>query len=211
MKKYFPLIVTILAVLIIASPAWTQKAGVIGTVHDVAGNGCLSCHAPHNGSEDNTGVNTLATQETGKLLLWARDFTTQTFGTYSSPTLGNATAEVGATIPAPTDARLYSFLCLSCHDGVTTPTLIAATDVHAIGNPTNSFGLQNDHPVNMNYDPLLDTGLDSAANVTTAGLKLFGVSNTVQCASCHNVHNNTNTPFLRVSNAGSALCLTCHL
>lgn len=94
MKKYFPLIVTILAVLIIASPAWAQKSGVIGTVHDVGGNGCLSCHAPHNGSEPNTGVNTLATQGTGKILLWARDFTAQTFGTYSSPTLDNATTEV---------------------------------------------------------------------------------------------------------------------
>lgn len=211
MKKYFPLIVTILAVLMIASPAWAQKAGVIGTVHDVGGNGCLSCHAPHNGSEPNTGINTLATQGTGRILLWARDFTTQTFGTYSSPTLNNTTAEIGTTTPAPTDARLYSFLCMSCHDGVTTPSLIAATDPHAIGNPTNSYGLQNDHPVNMNYDPLLDNGLDTAANVKTAGLKLFGVSDTVQCASCHNVHNNTNAPFLRVSNAGSGLCLTCHL
>jgi len=33
----------------------------------------------------------------------------------------------------------------------------------------------------------------------------------VQCGSCHNVHNNTNTPFLRISNVNSALCTTCHL
>ena len=33
----------------------------------------------------------------------------------------------------------------------------------------------------------------------------------VQCATCHNVHDNTNVPFLRVNNAASGLCLTCHI
>lgn len=32
----------------------------------------------------------------------------------------------------------------------------------------------------------------------------------VECASCHSVHDNTYAPFLRISNDGSALCLGCH-
>ena len=32
----------------------------------------------------------------------------------------------------------------------------------------------------------------------------------VECASCHDPHSTTNPTFLRVSNAGSGLCLTCH-
>ncbi len=32
----------------------------------------------------------------------------------------------------------------------------------------------------------------------------------VECASCHDPHSATNPTFLRVSNAGSAVCLTCH-
>ena len=33
----------------------------------------------------------------------------------------------------------------------------------------------------------------------------------VECASCHDPHNTTNGTFLRRSNAGSGLCLTCHV
>jgi predicted CXXCH cytochrome family protein len=33
----------------------------------------------------------------------------------------------------------------------------------------------------------------------------------VECASCHDPHISNGTPFLRVSNAGSAVCLACHV
>lgn len=33
----------------------------------------------------------------------------------------------------------------------------------------------------------------------------------VECASCHDPHSDTNATFLRISNAGSAVCLTCHV
>ncbi len=32
----------------------------------------------------------------------------------------------------------------------------------------------------------------------------------VECGSCHDPHSTTNTPFLRVSNANSGVCLACH-
>lgn len=32
----------------------------------------------------------------------------------------------------------------------------------------------------------------------------------VECASCHDPHNNTNGTFLRISNSGSGVCLACH-
>jgi predicted CXXCH cytochrome family protein len=32
----------------------------------------------------------------------------------------------------------------------------------------------------------------------------------VECASCHDPHSSTNDTFLRISNAGSAVCLACH-
>ncbi len=37
-----------------------------------------------------------------------------------------------------------------------------------------------------------------------------GYQPSVECATCHNVHDNTSGTFLRMSNASSALCLTCH-
>lgn len=197
----------VLAIAVMATLAFAQtKSTVIGTVHDINAGGCLSCHAPHNGSVATGGTD----QNTGKIVLWDRGFTTVTFGTYSSPTMNSTASEVGTTTPAATEPRLYSFLCLSCHDGVTSPTLIGPTVTAAVGNVANSAGLTNDHPINMAHDEVADTGLKTVAQVTAAGLTLYGASNTVQCASCHNVHDDTNTPFLRVANTNSALCTSCH-
>jgi len=202
------LAIVIVVIALAATVAFAQnKSNVLTTGHNINSAGCLSCHAPHNGSVATGGTN----QSTGKILLWDRGFTTVTFGTYTSPTMNSAAAEVGTTTPAATDARLYSFLCMSCHDGVTSPTLISATSIRAVGNVANSSGLTNDHPVNMSHDPTLDAGLKSVAAVTTAGLQLYGAGNTVQCGSCHNVHDNTKQPFLRVANTNSGLCTSCHL
>ncbi|MFB3814941.1 MAG: cytochrome c3 family protein [Terriglobales bacterium] len=197
-----------LAALAFASVSWAQKSKVIGTVHDVGGNGCGSCHAPHNGSAAN--VNGGTDQSTGSILLWDRGFSATQFGNYSSPTMNNPAEDISGTPIYNTEPRMSSTLCMSCHDGVTTSAVIAASDAGAIGNPTNSFGLTNDHPVNMSHDPTKDTSLAAVTAVTSAGLKLFGAGNTVQCGTCHDVHNNTNGPFLRIANTGSAMCTTCH-
>ena len=37
-----------------------------------------------------------------------------------------------------------------------------------------------------------------------------GVGPSVECASCHDPHSDTNPTFLRVSNSQSGLCLSCH-
>lgn len=38
-----------------------------------------------------------------------------------------------------------------------------------------------------------------------------GAAPAVECGSCHDPHTNANTTFLRLSNAASALCLSCHV
>ncbi len=184
-----------------------SKTKVIGTVHDVGGNGCRSCHAPHNGSVATGGTDQLS----GRILDWDRGFSSVTFSVYDSPSMQSKATEVGGLPLANTESRMFSLLCLSCHDGVTTPTVISATDPNAVSNVTNSAGLTNDHPINMSHDPTKDTGLATTTNVTAGGLTLYGATNTVQCGSCHDVHDNTNTHFLRKSNTGSALCTTCHI
>ena len=55
------------------------------------------------------------------------------------------------------------------------------------------------------YDP--STATTSLGGTIDADM-LF--SNQVECASCHDVHDNTLGMFLRISNANSDLCLTCH-
>jgi predicted CXXCH cytochrome family protein len=203
------LALVVLLVLAVATTAVGQnlKSKVINSIHDVGGNGCKSCHAPHNGSAANGG----SSQAAGKILLWDRNFSGTTFGTYDSPSIQNKAEEIGGLPMANTEARMSSLLCMSCHDGATTTAVISATNPAAIGNPTNSAGLQNDHPVNMSFDPTKDTSLAPVSSVTSAGLALFGAGNTVQCGTCHNVHDPSITPFLRVTNDGSKMCTTCHL
>lgn len=207
------IVLVVLAALLITSTAWAQnKKLIIGTKHDVGGNGCLSCHASHNGAVDSVGY-AGTDQSSAKILLWDRIFSTTTFGVYDSPSMQSKAAEIGgATALANTDNRMNSLLCMSCHDGVTTAGLTWTNAAkNQVGSVLNSSGLVNDHPVNMAYNPTLDTGLDTVANVTTAGLKLYGATNTVQCSTCHTTHDPTIVPFLRKTNTGSVLCTTCHM
>ncbi|MBZ5628460.1 MAG: cytochrome c3 family protein [Acidobacteriia bacterium] len=204
-------VLVVLATFVITSAAWAQTSKVIGSKHDINSQGCKGCHASHDGASATGGSNAAS----GKILLWDRDFSTQTFGVYDSPSMQNKAAEIGGATPLQnTDARMNSLLCMSCHDGVTTPNLTANTGPTgsvSVGNPANSFGLQNDHPVNMSHDPTKNAQLTPVATVTGGGLTLYGSANTVQCSSCHTTHDPTNGSFLRKANTNSALCTTCHL
>lgn len=155
---------------------------------------CVFCHTPHSG-------------KTGTVPLWNHADTASTFTLYSSTTLN-------ATMGQPAGV---SKACLSCHDGtVAMDSFGSATGTHLM---TSSMKLgtdiSNDHPVSFTYDAALATADGSlvtpasASKVDSAGsIPLYGGK--LECASCHDVHNNTQGHFLRKSNTGSALCLSCH-
>ncbi len=224
--RVFRLILWLAIVVLCASALNAQKAGLAtDPQHGAIGaNACLSCHTPHGGTN-------------GVTLLWVHSVGSSTYTTYTSPTMGNATSN----IVSPGNGNLVagapennSLLCLSCHDGAlaaaNTVTLRTTTYGAVNGAVTGTaidvaggaLTLSDDHPVNMSLDPANDAGLDTVANVTTAGLVLYsggGATNTVQCGSCHDPHkvgpDNSGNPggqyYLRLSNASSGLCLTCHL
>ncbi|MGC8898843.1 MAG: cytochrome c3 family protein [Bacteroidota bacterium] len=123
---------------------------------------------------------------------------------------------------------------MSCHDGtvavnslgnyssVGTPTMGSGTELDATGKIATGreanlgTNLTNDHPINFTYDAALataDGGLVTpvSTNYVDAAQKVPLYSGTVQCASCHNPHNNQYGSFVRKSNSGSSLCLTCHV
>lgn len=198
MKRLSVLLTTLLFILTVTPAAF---AGIAGTKHDLSistadNQLCVVCHTPHSGTTN------------AEAPLWNHALTTATFTMYTSSTLD-------ATMPP--DGQMpdgISKLCLSCHDGVTgildyggdtnTPPMVG---LPAIG----LDGLTNDHPVSFTFDTALataDGGLyDPASTPAVAALLYTGK---VECASCHDVHDDTNSPFLRMSNANSALCLTCH-
>ncbi|MEW8323331.1 MAG: cytochrome c3 family protein [Candidatus Thiodiazotropha taylori] len=185
-------------------------ADIANTSHDLrgqttlltqAGNTqiCAYCHTPHNASTTNSTTP-----------LWNHQDTVATYTMYVSPTMAN----LPATAPAG-----VSLACLSCHDGsvaadslINYPTGVTGPDgIFFLGDSLGT-DLSNDHPISMSYpttaqDPDFVTPVDSQVN----GLQLFGGNgDQVECGTCHSVHDNTNEPFLRMSNAGSALCLACH-
>jgi len=191
------------------------KTGLAGSTHDIGGNGCKSCHAPHNGATANGGP-----QSSGLILLWARNFpaSANTFGVYDSATMGNKAVELGGSaLSTSSDVRMYSLLCLSCHDGVTSSFSPAMKTQNMVGSRAafgagayESLGLTNDHPVNMSYDPTKTAESLQAVATVSAVLPLYGTANTVQCATCHDPHNDINTNYLRQAN-NTAHCTTCHL
>ena len=193
-----------LGLVLVAGLAGAQIAG---SEHDFSQQNwgtneiCQPCHTPHNAS---TAL---------PVVLWNHAVTTSTYLLYSSPTMNATTGQPDGVSKA----------CLSCHDGtVALDSFGGATGQNFIGGDAN-FGtdLTNDHPVSFTYNNALatsDGGLypptstNSGLGSTIAADMLFGASNDqVECASCHDVHNSGNQQFLLLkSNAGSALCLTCH-
>jgi hypothetical protein len=96
------------------------------------------------------------------------------------------------------------------------------------GLPFLGSDLRNDHPVAIVYQTALTADPSHYAAITQVGAKiyingaggqlpLYGTSTataTVECASCHDAHNNsfngTNGGFLRQANTGSQMCKACH-
>ena len=211
-------------VCIVLSLAGTPAmAGTItGSPHDFSSSGwsggqiCVACHTPHN---SDTSV--------ASAPLWHHAVTTATFTMYSRDSLDG-------TITGQPDG--VSRLCLSCHDGtVAVDSFGGATGGVYMGslNPNAVLGtdLSNDHPISITFnsttaatdgalhDPVTtNVTIGSGGDKTRTGtISTVMLSNgTVQCSSCHDVHNSFTVPgtdgqpLLKVSKAGSALCLTCH-
>lgn len=95
--------------------------------------------------------------------------------------------------------------------------------------------LSNDHPVGIPYCGGGQTGLGNSScadgdfNAVTQGansssftvgtdavvknrMRLYNTGGglSVECGSCHDPHQSQQKTFLRISNSGSAVCLTCH-
>ncbi len=199
MKRAGAVIVASLG-LLSSSVAW---ADIKGSMHDFSsqawtgGQVCEVCHTPHN---------TRAAQ----MPLWNHGATTATFNLYSSPTLKASGGQPSGVSKA----------CLSCHDGTVALDSFGTKTGSTTMTGPDLIGtdLSRDHPVSIVYDSALaaaDHALRDPAT-TPSGLGgsiasdlLFG--GRIECATCHDVHNAGNQAFmLRKSNAGSALCLTCH-
>lgn len=213
-------------VLLLASSA--DAGTVVGTRHDFSTTTspevCVFCHTPHFANPDQPGP------------LWNRAVPDAgTFTPYDGPT---ESPTMDTTPGPPSDiSRLClgchdGVLAFKTVDGFSVSTKHDLLFYH--GRPDTQsypncerchpefFGtgpeivwtgtdLRDDHPISMTYptagqDPEFETPPDP----TNGWSDVILVGGKVECVSCHNVHDNTIEPFLNKSNAGSALCLTCH-
>jgi len=204
--------------------AGAAQATVAGSKHDLSATGtgihspttpqvCLFCHTPHGG-----------------LSLWNRAPSTtapESIRLYASPSLSAAGSA------ARLDGKSRSMLCLSCHGeplanigGLVLNTLgndMAVVDPR--GAWTTSGVLWDrvavNHPIGFDYAQALaakPTRLEPLSGTNVGLLPLFNataqgstVTTSMECSTCHTVHDATNSPFLRVDNASNGLCLACHI
>ncbi len=135
---------------------------------------------------------------------------------------------------ATVHARLAASECLACHAAGAGVVGAGATDFTAF---VIGLDLRNDHPVGIRYPTAAGGGTDfkdpprkearlayfdnngnGRADSNEIRLYNTGEGYEVECASCHDPHgvpsagpgSDFNPTFLRVANAGSAVCQSCH-
>lgn len=192
----------------------SSSASVTGNATEI----CVYCHTPHGGA---TGLDAP---------LWNRT-TVDATNFYGNPsgTMNHSTTLAGVNA---SDA----ILCLSCHDGssltsdlTNPPNSLGGSQPTITGTMSTAADLgtdlSNDHPVGFAFDDTIagnDGELNNRSTVEgtagmTGALSYGSTNNEMWCSSCHDVHGvddgtGSNVPtFLRISNAGSQLCLTCHV
>lgn len=170
--------------------------------------------APHDSSADNCGYCHIKPSPTKQEApLWNRK-ASASYSMYDSPTMDMT----GAAQP-----QGVSLLCLSCHDGATLdgPTSIntgsaSAGGMTGAGLSIGKDGLANNHPISITYNPARDRGLHAPAAGKVGNLPLYqapgreAALDQIECTTCHDPHGGKFDNYLRMDNARSALCLTCH-
>ena len=192
-----------------------NMAGTItGSAHDFTskawsgGRICVACHAPHN---TNTSVTDAA--------LWSHALSTATYTLYSSATMNAAMGQPSG----------LSKLCLSCHDGTVAVDSFGGRTGTTLLTGGDSVGtaLNNDHPIGLTYNTALASADGSLHDPSTKSVTIGSGGQTktgtiaatmlyngkLECSSCHDVHNTFTAGsgnLLKISDAGSAMCLACH-
>lgn len=178
---------------------------------------CVFCHTPHHA---NTTVG---------VALWNRRVNTSGYTMYDSATIQMTIAAQPQTV---------SMACLSCHDGTIAFDALRngpgpgdynanapargwtfQNNVNKMPSTSSAYlaqDLSNDHPVSVTFDNTADTAFYDISTVEAGSLKFYydpadSSKDQVECATCHNPHSAEFPPFLRKSNAASAICLTCHI
>jgi hypothetical protein len=229
----------ILGALILAAP-FGARAAFTGSKHDLNGQfgitkSCNVCHTPHFGT----------TTQTNAPLWNHKDSTVGTYTTYSSTTLHVGTApQPGGTsklcLSCHDGTMAVDMFGAPNGTGPNYPSSSTNTIGTINGGATNMGGtggthLEDDHPIGLLWDTSNPTlaPLSTTANignsptksgtilsnllVTPPGQVAGSAVSTLECSSCHDVHNTfifgaqTGAGMLKLDPTGSKICTTCHV
>ena len=132
--------------------------------------------------------------------------------------LWDATADLnrvfGTPLSGEAQAGNATLVCLRCHDGTIAKDTVSKQAKDRFANKQNPGLFQagherSDHPVGVEY-PQIDKYYRPITSVISTG-KVPLPEGRVECTSCHDPHDDSGEKhMLVISNARSALCLTCH-
>jgi predicted CXXCH cytochrome family protein len=199
----------------------------------INGQTCVFCHTPHGGSNSIPLWNRNAPTGAAYQLYTSttQDTTTtagQIAGSVSGACLSCHDGTIAVDVLANVNGVAFGPAVSFTRQGTAKATFSAggagANNVMSGGLPFIGTDLRNDHPVSIVYETAraataaeFNTQVLNGTKITVGAglpLPLFGTSTanaTVECASCHNAHNNTLGNFLRKANSSSAMCATCHI
>ena len=189
---------------------------------------CLPCHTPHTSNVTTAGANAP---------LWAHNLSSQPYTLYSGYKF-TATGHGASTQTQPDGSSKLCLSChdgtiaLSgfqagggAYSSTTGYTMATFNGGSGVGYANLGTDLSTTHPISFVYDATLASNDRHLYNPATTMSGIHGNSiatdmletapdgtaNKMQCISCHDPHNAAGANHLLIkSNAGSALCYTCH-
>ena len=212
---------------------FSAGSAIRNTDASINGQMCVFCHTPHKGSVsvplwNRTGSTATYTVYTSSTLDAALPTSAAIQSSVSGACLschdGSIAIDVLTNLNGVAKAASTAFTRQATAKATYANSGTGTGNILAGGTPYLGTDLRNDHPITIIYETAraatptefnTQTITGTKITVGTVGpLPLFGSSTataTVECASCHNPHNNSQGSFLVKSNAGSAICLTCHI
>lgn len=220
----------------------SNGSAVRNTNATINGQTCVFCHVPHSGSTNQplwnrsnpTGASyQVYTSSTSASVATAAGVASGISGACLSCHDGTIAMDVVTNVnglpfgTAPTNGNV-NFTSGPSKKATYSNGTGGTANVMSGGLPFLGSDLRNDHPVAVVYQTALSADPTHYRAITQVGariyingaagqLPLFGTASsnaTVECASCHDAHNNsfngTNGGFLRQANTGSQMCLACH-
>lgn len=226
-----------LLVVVVTTSQVVSGASVVGSRHDLStpyddhsNRVCAYCHTPHLANTEILG---------GTAPLWNRAIdTTKIFNVYSSGTMNTVPGDPNLSYSIlclgchdgtiSYNAVVNGISYIDKHDMILAPGTGPDRHPDHVSYPNcerchpdyggdghtpkwQGTDLRNDHPIFMTYPTAAqDPKFNPPPNLATGWSRVPLYNGKIECATCHDVHDPGIVPFLRMSNAGSALCVVCH-